>query len=83
MVAGFKPDIILLDLMMPQVNGFVVLQMLKGAEETAKIPVIVLSNLSQEYDINRAKEIGASDYIIKTELTPREVVEKIKGLLGS
>jgi DNA-binding response OmpR family regulator len=81
-VGEFQPDIILLDLMMPQINGFDVLQMLKGAEATAKIPVIVLSNLSQEYDIKRAKELGAADYIVKTELTPREVVEKIKGLVG-
>lgn len=69
-------DLILLDLVMPKKDGFFVLAELKKLKIT--IPVIVSSNLSQEEDIKRAKELGARDYFIKSDTTLAEIVEKVK-----
>jgi DNA-binding response OmpR family regulator len=73
-----KPDLIMLDLIMPVKNGFEVLEELKMDDELAKIPVIILSNLGQDSDIKRAKELGAVDYLIKANFSLREVIEKLK-----
>ncbi|MEK6713268.1 MAG: response regulator [Nitrospirota bacterium] len=69
-------DLIILDLVMPQKDGFFVLEELKRLKIVTK--VIVSSNLSQEEDIKRAKELGASDYFIKSDTTLAEIVEKVK-----
>ena len=69
-------DLILLDLVMPKKDGFLVLTELKKLKITT--PVIVSSNLSQEEDIKRAKELGARDYFIKSNTTLAEIVEKVK-----
>jgi len=71
-------DLILLDLIMPEVDGFEVLETISKNPELIKIPVIVLSNLGQKEKIDKAKSLGAKDYIIKAHFTPGEVVEKIK-----
>lgn len=71
-------DLILLDLIMPEVDGFEVLETISKNPELTKIPVIVLSNLGQKEKIDKAKSLGAKDYIIKAHFTPGEVVEKIK-----
>ncbi len=76
-----KPDLLLLDLIMPQKNGFEVLGEIKMNKELAKIPIIVLSNLGQDSDVERAKELGAYDYLIKANFSMKEVVEKIKEVL--
>jgi DNA-binding response OmpR family regulator len=73
-----KPDLILLDLILPRKSGFDLLIELKKNPETEKIPVIVLSNLGQESDIKKGLSLGASDYLVKTEISLSEVVEKIK-----
>jgi DNA-binding response OmpR family regulator len=75
------PDIILLDIMLPKMNGFEVLEKIKGADETKKIPVILLTNLSQKDEIEKAASLGAVDYLIKAHFMPSEVVEKIKKVL--
>lgn len=76
-----KPDLILLDLIIPKVNGFDVLKALKKDPETALIPVIVLSNLE---DVNNVQEVigrGASDYLVKTSYRLEDVVKKTRTLL--
>jgi len=72
-------DLIILDLVMPQKDGFSVLAELKKLN--IDVPVIVSSNLSQEEDIKRAKELGARDYFIKSDITLAEIVEKVKAQL--
>lgn len=76
-----KPDVILLDIMMPKMDGFAVLVELKKNEETKNIPVLMLSNLGQKNDVTKGKELGAEDYIVKASMTPTQVVEKIKSYL--
>ena len=76
-----KPDLILLDLILPRKNGFDVLRDIKGNEDTKNIPVIVLSSLGHEADIKEALDLGAQDYLVKTEVRLSEVLIKIKGML--
>ncbi len=72
-----KPDIILLDLIMPKKNGFEVLQEIKANSQTKKIPVIIMSNLGQEADIKKGLEAGAIDYIVKANVSLEEIVKRI------
>jgi len=72
------PKLILLDILLPKKNGFEVLQELKSEETTKQIPVILLTNLSQEDDIKRGYELGAVDYLVKAYNIPSEVVKKVK-----
>lgn len=76
-----KPDIILLDLILPGIDGFEVLARLKGDQETSKIPVIILSNLGQKEDAEKGLKMGAVDYLIKAHFTPSEIINKIEGVL--
>jgi len=73
-----KPDLILLDLVMPEKNGFEVLEELGVNDELRKIPVIILSNLGQDSDIEKGRALGAVDYLIKSDLTMDEVIDKVK-----
>jgi len=77
-----KPDLILLDLVLPRLNGFEVLKKLKENRETKDIPVIVLTNLERIEDVDKAIELGATTYLVKVQYTLEEVVEKIKKALG-
>ncbi len=77
----FKPDLILLDLMMPNVGGIDVLKALNKQAIIPDLPVIILTNIYNPSTVNEAKELGARDYIIKTDLTPSQVVEKLKPYL--
>lgn len=77
-----RPDLILLDLLLPKVDGFEFLKTVQENKEWAKIPVIVFSNLSEEKDINRAKNFGAKDYMIKSNFTLDDLAQKIKAVLG-
>jgi DNA-binding response OmpR family regulator len=82
-VLNIKPDIILLDIMMPKVNGLEVLKNLKGNKDTKLIPVIILTNLGlSEADEQKSIELGAVTYIIKANYTPAEIVAKVKEILG-
>ncbi|MBW6440976.1 response regulator [Patescibacteria group bacterium] len=76
------PDIILLDVVMPKIDGFSVLKMIKKDNNLNKIPVILLTNLSQKENIERGFELGATSYIIKAHFTPSEVVKKIQEALS-
>ncbi len=76
------PDLILLDLIIPQKDGFEVLHDLKTTDATKKIPVIILSNLEGSTDVQRAIELGATTYLVKTNYRLEEVVEKIKQIIG-
>ena len=82
MITKEKPDIILLDIILPEMDGFTVLQKIKSQESTKNTPVILLTNLGQKADVERGMELGASDYLIKAHFTPSEVVAKIKALIG-
>jgi DNA-binding response OmpR family regulator len=73
-----KPDLILLDIVLPKLNGFEILKQIKGKRDTRSIPVIVLSNLGQEYEIKRGLKLGASKYLIKANYTPEQVTNVIK-----
>ncbi len=75
------PDLILLDIVLPKKDGFEVLKQLKSDNQTAKIPVILLTNLGLDSDIKRGLELGAQSYIIKAHFTPTEVVAKVKEIL--
>jgi len=77
-----KPDLILLDLILPGIDGFEVLARIKADPEIAKIPVIILSNLGQKDDIEKGLKMGASDYLIKAHFTPAEIIAKVKTILA-
>jgi len=79
---GQKPDLILLDLILPKVNGFEVLKQLKESPATKEIPVIILTNLEGIKDIDRVIGLGASAYLVKTQYTLDEIIAKIKNVLG-
>jgi len=80
--SGEKFDLILLDIIMPQMGGFEVMEKIQENENLKKIPVIVISNSGQPVELTRAKSLGAKDWIVKTEFNPQEVVEKIKSQLN-
>ena len=73
-----KPDLVLLDLILPGIDGFEVLTQMKNDSSISSIPVIILSNLGQKEDVERGLKLGAVDYLIKAHFTPGEIVEKIK-----
>ena len=75
------PDLILCDLVMPGVDGFGILKMVRENPMTTKVPVIIFSNLSEDKDIKHAKELGATDYMVKSNFTLDELSDKIKELL--
>lgn len=78
-----KPDLILLDLLLPRVDGFTVLSELKRDRATANIPVILLTNLGQKEDVEKGLALGAVDYLIKAHFKPSETVAAVKRVLES
>ncbi len=76
--SGEDFDLILLDIIMPEMGGFEVMEEIQKDENLKKIPVIVISNSGQPVELTRAKNLGAKDWIIKTEFDPQEVIEKVK-----
>lgn len=77
-----KPDIILLDVLLPRVDGFVVLDQLKNEKITANIPVVLLTNLGQKEDVTKGLARGAADYLIKAHFKPSETVAVVKRILS-
>lgn len=77
-----KPDLILLDVVLPKKDGFEVLKDIKSKEELNKIIVVLLTNLGQKEEVQKGFDLGAADYIIKAHFTPTEVMAKICRLLG-
>jgi len=78
-----SPHLIILDLMLPAVSGFDVLEALKKDTETAKIPVVILSNLGSQEDIDRALALGAKEFMVKAQHGPQEIVDTIKRVLDA
>lgn len=76
-----KPNLVLLDLILPGIDGFEVLSRMKEDPTLAEIPVIILSNLGQKEDVERGLKMGAVDYLIKAHFTPREIIDKIREAL--
>ena len=77
-----KPNLILLDLGLPKIDGFEVLKRIRANEETKSIPVIIFSVLGEQKDVNRGLELGANDYTVKGFYTPRQILSKIKALIS-
>lgn len=81
-IAKFEqPDVIILDLLLPGMSGFEILDVLKSDNKTKEIPVIILSNLSQKDDIEKAKNLGAIKYLIKATVSLDDIVVEIKKVL--
>ena len=76
-----KPDLVLLDLILPGIDGFEVLSRMKEQPTLTSIPVIILSNLGQKEDVEKGLKLGAVDYLIKAHFTPGEIIEKIRNTL--
>ena len=76
-----KPELVLLDLLLPKKSGLEVLEEIKKDENTKKIPVIILSNLGQQTDIIKGLQLGAVDYLVKANFGIKDIVEKIKEIL--
>ena len=79
---SFKPDLVLLDVMMPKVSGFDVLDILRNTPETANLKVVMLTALSQEADRKRAQELGVDDYLVKSQVVITDVIDRLKHHLG-
>lgn len=79
---AFHPDLILLDVMMPKVSGFDVLDILRSTPETAQVKIIMLTALSQESDMEKARSLGVNDYLVKSQVVIADVVDRIKHHLG-
>ena len=77
-----KPNIVLLDILLPKLDGFAVLAKLKGDPDTKNIPVILLTNLGQKDDVEKGLQNGAVDYLIKAHFKPSEVVDKVRKVLN-
>lgn len=77
-----KPDLVLLDIVMPKKDGFEVMTEMRNDKSLQGIPVVIISNSGQPIELNRAKDLGAADWLIKTEFDPQEVVDKVKKQIG-
>jgi putative two-component system response regulator len=83
MLDKFTPDIILLDILMPVMDGFEFMDKLKEIDRFKNIPIVIFSNFDRDVDIQKAKEAGALDYIIKVDVTMNQLVAKIKEYLDN
>ncbi len=79
---SYKPDLVLLDVMMPKVSGFDVLDILRNTPETSNLKIIMLTALSQDADKERAESLGVDDYLVKSQVVIADVIERIKHHLG-
>ena len=79
---SFKPDLVLLDVMMPKINGFDVLDIIRNTPETANLKVVMLTALSQEADKKRAQELGVDEYLVKSQVVITDVIDRLKRHLG-
>lgn len=82
MIKDKKPDLILLDIILPKKDGFEILKIIKSDKALKNIPVILLTNLSQKDEVKKGLDLGADDYLIKAHFMPSEVVKKIKQTIG-
>lgn len=77
-----KPDIILLDIVMPRMGGLEVMEEMEKDNDLKDIPVVIISNSGQPVELDRAKKLGAKDWLVKTEFDPQEVIKKVKKQIG-
>ena len=77
-----KPDLMILDLIMPKKDGFAVLEEIKNLPNLKDLPIIIASNLGQQEDINKGMELGAKDYIVKTDISLEDLIPKIREYIG-
>jgi len=82
MIEENKPDLVLLDLILPKKDGFEILEHLRSKEETRNLPVIIFTNLEEKYDIEKAISYGIRAYMVKTQYKPEEILSKINEILG-
>lgn len=82
MIKEKKPDLVLLDIILPKMDGFEILKAVKDDKTIKRVPIILLTNLSQKDEVKKGLELGAKDYLIKAHFMPSEVVKKIKEALG-
>lgn len=78
----YRPDLIVLDIMMPKISGFDVLDIIRNTPETTNIRVIMLTAMSQQKDKDRAEELGADDYMVKSQVVIGDVVDRVRHHLG-
>lgn len=78
----YRPDLIILDAMMPKISGFDVLDILRNTPETMNLRIIMLTALSQESDRERAEELGVDEYLVKSQVMISDVIEKVREHLG-
>ncbi len=79
----YKPDLILLDVMMPKISGFEVLDILRNTAETKSIKIIMLTALSQDKDKEKAQQLGADDFLVKSQVVIADVIERVKHHLAA
>ncbi len=77
-----KPDVVLLDIIMPKKGGFEVMEEMNKDPALKEVPVIIISNSGQPVELDKAKELGAKDWLIKTEFDPQEVLDKVRKQIG-
>ena len=77
-----KPDLVLLDIIMPKMGGFEVMEEMKKDKKLANILLMIISNSGQPVELERARKLGAKDWLIKTEFDPKEVIEKVNNLIS-
>ncbi|MFA6410906.1 MAG: response regulator [Candidatus Buchananbacteria bacterium] len=82
MIKEKKPDLVLLDIILPKMDGFEILKAVRNDKEIKNVPIILLTNLSQKDEVKKGLELGAVDYLIKAHFMPSEVVKKIKQVIG-
>lgn len=80
-IAAEKPDAIILDLVMPNLDGFGFLEILKTNKNNSNIPVLVASNLGGSEDVKRAMELGAKDYFVKSDASVKDIIDKVTSIM--
>lgn len=83
LLRDIKPDIILMDIILPRKSGFEVMEELRADPQISSAPIMIISNLGQDSDIQRGKELGAVEYFVKAKISIDELIEKIKEFLES
>ena len=83
MIGDLKPDLVLLDIVLPKMDGFEILRQVKANPDLKNMKIVALTNLGQKEEVEKGLTLGADDYIIKAHFTPTEVVAKVKKLLGA
>lgn len=81
LVRNQRPDLVLLDLLLPKMHGFQVLQAVRQAADTSTIPIVIFTMISEEKVISEGLALGANDYLVKSQITLKSIVERIKQIL--